>query len=62
MANDELQWTFRVSAQPSPYAGAYWIGGVGIGIGLHLKHRPIWLHRWTMWLWFGWKWEDEPVT
>lgn len=39
--------------------GAYWIGGVRIGIGFHLTRRPAWLHRFMMRYVFGWVWADE---
>jgi hypothetical protein len=46
--------------QPPRPVGAYWIGGVGIGLGVHMTRRPAWLHRLLMRWAFGWVWVDEP--
>jgi len=45
--------------QESPRAvGTYWIGGVHVGLGVHMARRPAWLHRIMMrWL-LGWVWVD----
>jgi hypothetical protein len=40
------------------YAGAYWLGGVGLGFAIHIPKRPRWLSRWAMRAVFGWEWQD----
>lgn len=44
-----------------PMAGAYWIGGVQVGVGFCLTTRPRWLHRMAMRAVFGWEWRDTVV-
>ncbi|HZO54902.1 MAG TPA: hypothetical protein VFB63_19500 [Bryobacteraceae bacterium] len=39
-------------------AGAYWIGGVHVGLGVQMPKRPHWLHRLAMRWVFGWEWRD----
>lgn len=43
---------------PPPVAGAYWLGGVNVGVGFTLAKRPRWLHRVAMRYVFGWEWRD----
>lgn len=41
------------------YAGTYWLGGAGVGMGIHLQLKPSWLHRWLMKKALGFEWRDS---
>lgn len=41
------------------YAGTYWLGGAGVGLGVHLQLKPSWLHRWLMKKALGFEWRDS---
>ena len=47
--------------RPPPPAGAYWIGGVSLGVGFTLNTKPRWLHRFMMRWAFGWEWRDAEL-
>jgi hypothetical protein len=49
---------FRLIEQ-EPVAGTYWVGGINVGVGFHLRRRPRWWHRLMMRWAFGWQWQDE---
>lgn len=53
-SNDHL----RLIESPRP-AGAYWLGEVHFGLGIHLNKKPRWFHRLMMRWAFGFTWADE---